>query len=179
MRAGRSLKKSLLLSLGLVAGLAIACDIIDGVSFDITYPGVDIRDVAGDIGGALQDQFGSRYGRDVEVSGVVRYTAKIPIIGIINGLYSIPFTKPCGKTFQEEANERWPISASIAGTGAGDICGGSTGGGGLEQGVVGYKPVYKTATVSMPGGVSSSQTVLVGYEPVYGMMPAEDFVTVC
>ncbi|MNM85771.1 hypothetical protein D3C81_979060 [compost metagenome] len=51
MRTGRSLKKSLLLSLGLVSGVAIACTIIDGVSFDITYPGVDVRDVAGEIGG--------------------------------------------------------------------------------------------------------------------------------
>lgn len=75
MRAGRSLKKSLLLSLGLASGVAIACSVIYGVSFDITYPGIDPRDVAGEIGGALQDDFGSRYGRDVEVSGVVRYTS--------------------------------------------------------------------------------------------------------
>ncbi|MCA7024233.1 hypothetical protein K9F17_09955 [Stenotrophomonas acidaminiphila] len=170
------MKKSLLLSLGLVSGVAIACTIIDGVSFDITYPGIDVRDVAGEIGGALQDQFGSRYGRGVEVSGVVRYTAKIPIIGIKGGLYSIPFTKPCGKTFQEEANERWPLSASVAGVGGGGMCGGGMGGG-LEQGVVGYKPVYRTATVSVRGGESSSQIVLVGYEPVYGLMPAQDSIT--
>ena len=110
---------------------------------------------------------------------MVRYTAKLPIIGLAGGLYSVPFTKPCGKTFQEEANERWPHSASVVGggIGGGGMCGEGMGGG-LEQGVLGYKPVYKTATVSMPGGVSTSQTVLVGYEPVYGMTPAEDSITV-
>lgn len=168
-------KRALVLSFGLSAGAAIACTDV-GQVFAVTLVAVDIRDIAGDIGGALQAQFGHRYGRDVKASGTVHYTAKLPF-GLQGGVNVIPFEKECGKTFQEQANENWPMSASVVGNvgGGGGMCGD---GGGMESVVIGYKPIYKTATVSVPGsgGGTTSQQVLVGYEPIYGMMPAQDSI---
>lgn len=179
MNFSKTLKKrALVLSFGLGAGAAIACTDV-GQVFAVTLVSVDIRDIAGDIGGALQAQFGDRYGRNVEASGTVHYTAKLPF-GLKGGVNSIPFVKGCGKTFQEQANENWPMSTSVIGDlgggGSGGMCGG---GGGMEPVVVGYRPIYKTATVSVPGGGTTSQQVLVGYEPIYGMKSTHDSISVC
>ncbi len=65
------------------------------------------------------------------------------------------------------------------GAGGGGMCGGAPfGNTQMGWGVTGYKPVYRTASVSTPSGTSSQQ-VLVGYEPTYGMMPANDSIEVC
>ncbi len=54
----------------------------------------------------------------------------------------------------------------ISGTGG---TGGSGGGGGTSPtyGIIGYRPIYMTGTVCA-AGVCQTQTVLVGYEPIYG-----------
>ena len=56
----------------------------------------------------------------------------------------------------------------IASNGGGS---GSNGGSNGGIGIIGYRPVYVTATVCS-GGVCTSQRVLVGYEPIYGRQVA-------
>jgi hypothetical protein len=51
--------------------------------------------------------------------------------------------------------------------------GGGGGGGGTYTGIVGYKPVYRTATVCVASSCYSEQ-ILVGYEPVYGPVYSSD-----
>jgi len=56
--------------------------------------------------------------------------------------------------------------------------GGGLGGGGIGYAIVGYTPVYSTATVTTPEG-SHSEQVLVGFEPVYGPVLQEHANTSC
>jgi hypothetical protein len=166
---------SALLLLLLAAGAA-ACIKHSGVQFDITVLKVTPSNVAEEVGKKLEDTLGTTFDRNHDVEGVVRYSVKLPL-GLNGGLHSIPFTKPCGQTFKERAEELW---SNFAGGGDGGSCGGGGmgGGGTIGWGVVGYTPVYATATVSTPEG-SHSEQVLVGFEAVYGNMFEEYASTDC
>src|SRR5690606_3215709 len=154
-------------------GSAVACIKHYGTSFDITLPKpIKASEIKTALGDALQEIYGSVYGRNTEVEGIVRYRAAVPL-GIQAGLNSVPFHKPCGKTFQEAADENW----NFGGHGGG-MCGGS--GGTYEHGIIGYSPIYRTATVTTPQG-PSSQEVLVGNEPIYRQIltPSNDAIEMC
>lgn len=152
------------ISLFFVAGVAIACTIIDGPSFTKNVGGVKPWSIASDIGGRLQAAFGSIWGRDYQVQGVVYYSVDMPIFGDGAGLHSIPFVKPCGKTFKEHAETLWKDSSD-----ASDIPGGMCGApGGLTETVIGYTPIYGTSQTCVPGQCTTF-TYVQGYEPIYGL----------
>ena len=96
---------SALLLLLLAAGAA-ACIKHSGVQFDITVLKVTPSNVAEEVGKKLEDTLGTTFDRNHDVEGVVRYSVKLPL-GLNGGLHSIPFTKPCGQTFKERAEELW------------------------------------------------------------------------
>jgi hypothetical protein len=175
MRRSKSGTRYTALLLLLAAAGAAACIKHEGPQFDITVLKVTPSNVASEVGGKLEDALGTTFDRNHDVEGVVRYTIKLPL-GLSGGLNVIPFTKPCGQTFKERAEELW---SNFAGGGDGGSCsGGGMGGGTIGWGVVGYTPVYATATVSTPEG-SHSEQVLVGFEPVYGNMFEEYASTDC
>lgn len=162
------MKRVTAISLFFAAGAAIACTIIDGPSFSMNVGSVSPKSIAKDIGGRLQSAFGNTWGRNVSVQGTVYYSVDLPF-GFQGGLHSIPFTKPCDKTFQEQADALWPVLTDGGGS-LGEYCGTS---GGVQESIIGYSPVYGTAETCVPGSCTSV-TYLKGYEPIYGMVPVED-----
>lgn len=162
------MKKIITVGLLFLSGAALACTIIDGPSFSINIGGVSPKSIAKDIGGRLQSTFGKTWGSNVSVEGTVYYSVDLPF-GYQGGLHSIPFQKPCGKTFQEQADILWPALTGGGGP-SGEFCSAS---GGLQESIVGYSPVYGTAQTCVPGSCTSF-TYIKGYEPIYGMTPAAD-----
>lgn len=156
-------------SLSLASFVAIAaCIIVDGVGFNVTIlEAIEPDNVGEQIGEALQNALSGQYSNDHDVSGTVSYRAKLPY-GFQGGLQTVPFDKPCGQSFKERAMEIWP-GLGGAGGGGGDIgCSGGDMGGGVQLVITGYQPVYVTASVTTPGGGTSTQQVLVGFQPIYG-----------
>lgn len=112
------MKKSILISCLLASSAVLACQVIHGASFDInlgTINPADIEDYADDI----QQQLGQQFGTDVEVSGTVRYHARIPILGISGGLNVVPLTKYCDQTFEERWKELHAAPPVFGGGGGG------------------------------------------------------------
>ena len=160
------IKKPSCVSRIVVAGLVLAplvawaCTVYSGIQFDVNVGAVSS---GVELGEELEDRLGDVYGPDTSVEGVVRYQARLPVLNWTGGLMSIPFTKGCGETFRQRANSLF--NNSVGGAAGGTGGGGGAGGGGF--GIVGFSPVYVTATVCS-GGVCTSQQVLVGYDPIYG-----------
>jgi hypothetical protein len=86
----------------------------------------------------------------------------------LGGANAVLIHKPCGMTAEDLAR-----STSFAGLGALGLgfCELPTG---PQVGVVGFDPVYVQAQTCTPGGGCISQSVLVGYEPIYGPMAPID-----
>jgi len=101
---GEHMKKKILLSCLVASSIVLACQVIDGNEFDI-YLGTINPAKIGDYGDEIERQLGEEYGTNVQVTGVVRYSARIPILGIRGGLHSIPLTKHCDQTFKERWQE--------------------------------------------------------------------------
>jgi len=98
------MKKKILLSCLFASSIVLACQVIDGNSFDINIGTINPANI-GSYGDEIQRRLGEQFGTDVEVSGVVRYSARIPILGISGGLHSIPLTKHCDQTFKQRWQE--------------------------------------------------------------------------
>lgn len=73
-----SARYSALLLLLLVAGAA-ACTKHSPVQFDITVLKVTPSNVAAEVGRKLEDTLGTRFDRNHDVEGVVRYSLKLPL----------------------------------------------------------------------------------------------------
>lgn len=73
--------------------------------------------------------------------------------------------------YQYQANGNFvAIASSNIQGGGGGGGGGSPPGSGYTWGVVSYSPIYMTGTVCTSGGCSS-QSILVGFAPMYGWIP--------
>ncbi len=92
-----------------------------------------------------------------------RYVALSGLLALVN-TYADDWV---GSRIPGDVDPSIPGNGIVGSGGGGGMCGGGPQGS-FETTVVGYTPIYRTATVTTPGG-SSSQQVLVGYEPVYGI----------
>lgn len=154
------------IALFFVSAAAIACTIHHGPKFDLNVGTIDRSDAAEKVGNALQAAYGSIYGKGSYVEGSVRY--QVRFLGAM-GTNSIPFIKPCDKTFIEAAEDIW--NNSLVGGGGGASCGGGMAPGpSLTYGIVGYTPVYRTGTTCSGSNCSSTGSVLVGYQPQWGVV---------
>lgn len=147
------------------AGVTIACVVHSGPKFAINVGAVSPATIGKEIGESLQKQLGGTFGRNDDVEGTVSYVAKLPIIGLRGGLYSVPFHKPCGQTFEERAQEIWPL-LSGGGGGLGGVCGSQMS---VETGVVGYRIEYGTAKTCTPAGCHT-ESYVKSVEPIYGQV---------
>lgn len=112
------MKKKLLLAGLMASSVVLACQVIDGVSFDINLGPINPANIA-DMADEIQDALGDQFGRDVAVSGVIRYQARLPIIGLVGGLHSVPLTKGCDQTFEERWKEIYMPAPPRSGGGGG------------------------------------------------------------
>ena len=100
-----------------------------------------------------------------DLEGAITIPVQLP-----GGFAPVPvhMGKICGQTLQQAALEV-AVSAERMLGGGGASSGGGTG---TTTGIIGWSPVYMTGMVCA-GDVCRYDTVLVGYEPIYGPIPGE------
>lgn len=131
----------------------------------------------------VADAMDARYGMQLTGDRIVEIVVPVQTCAFsaCSGSSEFYYSKPCDQTLGAAARavgvSKYDGAGKPPGYAGGDSCG--NGGGAMEPGVVGYRPIYKTATVAVEGGGSTSQTVLVGYEPIYGMIPANNSISIC
>jgi hypothetical protein len=165
------MKKYLLLFLASVAGFAIACSVRAMPPFKIDVSLWDIavawfqgnRTNAANVAflSNLDDQgkatFGASVWKQDNFQGYVYPTATI---AGTTGATQVYVDKPCDQLAKDQAGSG---TEYVGGSGGG----GGYSGGGTSYGIIGYNPIYRTATVCV-GGYCYSEQILVGYEAIYG-----------
>lgn len=114
------MQKKILLTCLFASSVALACQVIDGNSFDINIGTINPANIAS-YGDDIQRQLGEEFGPDVQVSGVIRYSARIPILGFRGGLHSIPLTKHCNETFEQRWKDIYMPAPPSSGGGGGFV----------------------------------------------------------
>lgn len=113
----------LLFAVLLLAGVALACTLRSDVPPPLQPVEVDVfggQSAAQAIGAQLQSMYGDAYIND-EV-----YFAAVPITSPFGGATAVPFSKPCGETFQEAGDNHSSSSngsGGSAGSGSGPVGG--------------------------------------------------------